>query len=399
MAEDNIYNMSQQELLQKLTPPPPKDKGFFGNLMTRQVVHPLQEKLGMRESLADQMRREQIGASRLSVYQTLEEERRRLQLVDMLVEQAKIPREKIQNLSLSALEGIMTGQMGAVQTSSSGVTTQNNLLTGAQQVLTQPPQEIQAFNLEKAARALQNQNAAVTPPHSLPFPDVDKLTPTSLAREQADRQSQREISARRQQTIDDRAITRIDTLLAPVYSSMRTIGNQRASLDQLNQILDAGAQTGSTAPMLAAARSVGISLGLNVEDPTREQVFSAIANQIALPLVKSLGQNPTDTDLELILNSAPSLSQTREGNRLLIQTIQLKLERDELLAQAVMNYEDENSALLAQNPEAYRRGLDRLIISVQNSEAYKNKAALQLRAEFASQTNRKPDPVGLADKY
>jgi len=400
MSEQNIYNMNQQELLQMLTPSKPEDRGFLGNLMTRRILNPLQERLGMRESLQDQMRREQIGASRLDAFKNMQEMQRRVELINMLASSG-IDRSQIENLSLSALEGIVTGRMGKVQTSPTGVITQNNILTGEQQLIAQPPQEIQSFNLEQAARNRANENAALggLGPLRLPFENVAQLTPSRLQSERAEKESQRDIAARRQERIDERAITRIDTILKPVYDSMRTIGNQRASLDQLVQIMDAGAQTGAVAPMLATARNIGLSLGLNVTDPTPEQLFAAISNRIALPLVKSLGNNPTDTDLQLILDSAPSLSQTEQGNRLLIQTIQLKLERDELLAKAVMQYEDENANLLAQNPEAYRRGLDRAIINVQNSPEFKGKMALKLRADFARQTNRQTNPESLADKY
>lgn len=400
MSEQNIYNMNQQELLQMLTPPKPEDKGFLGNLMTRRILNPLQERLGMRESLQDQMRREQIGASRLDAFQNMQDMQRRVELINMLASSG-IDRSQIENLSLSALEGIVTGRMGEVQTSPTGVITQNNILTGQQQLIAQPPQEIQSFNLEQAARNRANENAALggLGPLRLPFENVAQLTPSRLQSERAEKESKRDIAARRQERIDERAITRIDTIVQPVYESMRTIGNQRASLDQLVQIMDAGAQTGATAPMLATARNIGLSLGLNVTDPTPEQLFAAISNRIALPLVKSLGNNPTDTDLQLILDSAPSLSQTEQGNRLLIQTIRLKLERDELLARAVMQYEDENAGLLAQNPEAYRRGLDRAVINVQNSPEFKGKMALQLRADFARQTNRQTNPESLADKY
>lgn len=398
MAEDNIYNMSQQELLDSFTPKPPEDKGFLGNLFTRRVLHPFQESLGMRESLADQYRREQIGTARLSAFQTLQEEQRRLALIETLAQRG-VPKAQIENLSLSALEQVATNLASKPVTSPAGVTTQSNVLTGQQSAIIEPPREMQEFNLERRKRMQANENAAARGPLRLPFPNAASMTPIDLADEVAERASQRTMTQKRREALDARSIDRIDKIVAPVYSSMRNFGNQRASLDQLTQILDAGAQTGATQPMLAIARNFGLSLGLNVQDPTREQIFSAISNQIALPLVKSLGNNPTDTDLQLILDSAPSLSQTVEGNRLLIQTIQLKLDRDEILAKAVMDYEDQNAALLKEDPQAYRRGLDRAIIRVQNSPAYKGKTALELRANFAAHTNRPTNPEGLADKY
>jgi hypothetical protein len=158
-------------------------------------------------------------------------------------------------------------------------------------------------------------------------------------------------------------------------------------------LIDAGAQTGFAQGFLAQARNLGIDLGLNVEDPSPELVFGAISNLIALPLVKSLGSNPTDTDLDLILNSAPSLSLTPEGNRILIDTIKLKLDRKEIIAQALMAFEDSNQDLLRSNPVGYRQKLDRLLIEVQNSEEFQKKSVFQLKAQAASLLGKEPDPA------
>lgn len=156
-------------------------------------------------------------------------------------------------------------------------------------------------------------------------------------------------------------------------------------------MLDSGTQTGSAQGLLAAARGLGIDLGLNVKDPSFELVFNSIANQIALPLVKSLGSNPTDTDLQLILDSAPGLSKTVEGNRILIETIKLKLDRDEIMANSVMQFQDDNEQLLRTDPLSYRRLLQRKVMEVQKSEGYLSKSLFQLKARASAAMGKEPN--------
>lgn len=285
--------------------------------------------------------------------------------------------------------------MSDPQTDPFGVTTQRNVLTGEQNVINAPPPDIQEFLYEQRLR--KDRNDQTPSPYRMPYPNVGNFTPGMYKDELEDLKSDRDITKNRAQKLDDRAITRIDGITTPIYQSMADIGGQRANLDQLSALIDAGAQTGFAQGFLAQARNLGIDLGLNVKDSSPELVFGAISNRIALPLVKSLGSNPTDTDLELILNSAPSLSLTPEGNRILIDTIKLKLDRQEIIAQALMSFEDSNQDLLRSNPVAYRQKLDRLLIEIQNSEEFQKKSVFQLKAQAASLLGKEPDPKKIAE--
>lgn len=366
----------------------------FGNVLKNQVLNPIQETFGMREPLNSVVKKMQIKDMQRDQAREFLNAANRQQLQNFFINQGQ-DAGIINNLGLDELRSLATSQMSDAQTDPFGVTTQRNVLTGEQRVINAPPPELQEFLYEQDRR--KNRNDQTPSPYRMPYPNVGNFTPGMYKDELEGLKSDRDITKNRAQKLDDRAITRIDGITTPIYQGMADIGSQRANLNQLSALIDAGAQTGFAQGFLAQARNLGIDLGLNVEDPSPELVFQAISNRIALPLVKSLGQNPTDTDLQLILDSAPSLSQTPEGNRILIDTINLKLDRQEIIAQALMDFEDSNQDLLRSNPVTYRQKLDRLLIEIQNSEEFKNKAVFQLKAQAASVLGKKPDPKKIAE--
>lgn len=60
----------------------PKDRGFLGNFMQRKIVNPIQESLGMRESLADKLRRQQIMVAQQNMLTAANERGRNQQAID-----------------------------------------------------------------------------------------------------------------------------------------------------------------------------------------------------------------------------------------------------------------------------------------------------------------------------
>ena len=366
----------------------------FGNVFKNGVLNPIQERLGMRESLRSVVKKMQIRDMQQDQAKTFLNAANRQQLQNYFTNQG-MDAEVVNNLGLDELRELAVNRQGEVEFDNYGNPTQTNLMTGEVSSPYQLPSELQQYNrsmgqrgnaLNTAQQAL-NQLPPGSPPYALP-PGPVSLEAFRRQQKQAD--SDRESAATRNTRIDERAITRIDGITTPIYNGMSDIGSQRASLNQLTSLIEAGAQTGFAQGFLAEARNLGIDLGLNVADPTPELVFGAISNRIALPLVKSLGSNPTDTDLELILNSAPGLSKTPEGNKILIDTIKLKLDRQELIAKALMAFEDANRDLFRSDPLAYRQQLDRMILEIQNSEDFKKKSVFEMKARLGALQNREP---------
>jgi hypothetical protein len=372
-----------------------KDRGFLGNIMQRKILNPLQVRLGLKDSPQDILRQQQSFLNQYELQDMQQGRKRRDALAKTLIENYGFKKSQVENLSADALEDIVLGRQGEVEFDNYGNPTQTNLMTGEVSSPYQLSSELQQYNrsmgqrentLNTAQQAL-NQLPPGSPPYALP-PGPVSLEAFRRQQKQAD--SDRESAATRNTKIDERAITRIDGITTPIYNGMSDIGSQRASLNQLSSLIEAGAQTGFAQGFLAEARNLGIDLGLNVADPTPELVFGAISNRIALPLVKSLGSNPTDTDLQLILDSAPGLSKTPEGNKILIDTIKLKLDRQELIAKALMAFEDANRDLFRSDPLAYRQQLDRMILEIQNSEDFKKKSVFEMKARLGVLQNREP---------
>jgi len=366
----------------------------FGNVFKNGVLNPIQERLGMRESLRSVVKKMQIRDMQQDQAKTFLNAANRQQLQNYFTNQG-MDAEVVNNLGLDELRELAVNRQSDIEYDDYGNPTQTNKLTGEVSSPYQLPSELQQYNrvmdqrgnaLNTAQQAL-NQLPPGSPPYALP-PGPVSLEAFRRQQKQAD--SDRESAATRNTKIDERAITRIDGITTPIYNGMSDIGSQRASLNQLSSLIDAGAQTGFAQGFLAEARNLGIDLGLNVADPTPELVFGAISNRIALPLVKSLGSNPTDTDLQLILDSAPGLSKTPEGNKILIDTIKLKLDRQELIAKALMAFEDANRDLFRSDPLAYRQQLDRMILEIQNSEDFKKKAVFEMKARLGALQNREP---------
>lgn len=149
MAEGNIYNMSQRELMEALTPPEPEDKGFLGNLFTRRFLNPMQERLGMRESLADQMRREQIGASRLDAFQDLQGMQRDQQLRQQLIA-AGVDPNTANSLPIDKVADALVARSAQSSTNVYGDLVTSNPLTGAQQVLSTAPTSVREYNFSRS---------------------------------------------------------------------------------------------------------------------------------------------------------------------------------------------------------------------------------------------------------
>jgi len=149
MSEQNIYNMSQQELLEMLTPAPPEDKGFLGNLMTRRILNPLQERLGMRESLQDQMRREQIGASRFDAFKDMQEMQRDYQLRQQLIADG-VDAVTANSLPIDKVAEALIARQQETSTNVYGDLVSNNPLSGAQQILAQAPSSVREYSFSRS---------------------------------------------------------------------------------------------------------------------------------------------------------------------------------------------------------------------------------------------------------
>jgi hypothetical protein len=118
----------------------------------------------------------------------------------------------------------------------------------------------------------------------------------------------------------------------------RTARANGAENQALTQLLDAGVRTGFGADFEVNAKNAARALGLDFGNASGQELFRAISSRMILPQVKQLGNNPTDTDLKMIAGSNPNLQMSPQGNRTLLQLLDLSNQRAIALADFSRQY-------------------------------------------------------------
>ena len=127
----------------------------------------------------------------------------------------------------------------------------------------------------------------------------------------------------------------------------------------MSQLIDQGVQTGAGAEAAKTISKAGQLLvpGFNVEATSKLEAFDSLSKNVIIPQVKKLGANPTNTDLQFIVDSAPSIGKTPEGNKLLLNALEIGAKRDAALAEWTANWQMQNAAILEKNPSQARAKL------------------------------------------
>ena len=127
----------------------------------------------------------------------------------------------------------------------------------------------------------------------------------------------------------------------------------------MSQLIDQGIQTGAGAEAAKTISKAGQLLipGFNVETTSKLEAFDSLSKNVIIPQVKKLGANPTNTDLQFIVDSAPSIGKTPEGNKLLLNALEIGAKRDAALAEWTANWQMQNASLLEKSPSQARAKL------------------------------------------
>ena len=127
----------------------------------------------------------------------------------------------------------------------------------------------------------------------------------------------------------------------------------------MSQLIDQGIQTGAGAEAAKTISKAGQLLvpGFNVDTVARTEAFDSLSKNVIIPQVKKLGANPTNTDLQFIVDSAPSIGKTPEGNKLLLNALEIGAKRDAALAEWTATWQMQNADLLDRNPSQARAKL------------------------------------------
>ena len=98
------------------------------------------------------------------------------------------------------------------------------------------------------------------------------------------------------------------------------------NLDNLENIINQGLETGFGAEIGLSLNRIGQLISgpeYKAGEIAGAESFAAGANKLILPLVKELGVNPTDKDLDFVIKGSPELSKSVEGNKLMLKALKL----------------------------------------------------------------------------
>jgi hypothetical protein len=101
------------------------------------------------------------------------------------------------------------------------------------------------------------------------------------------------------------------------------------NLENIQALLDGGVQTGAWESYKLDAKRIAQALGFRVDDDdiASQEAFVSFSTKTILPLVKDLGVNPTDKDLEFVKEGTPTLEKTETGNRIMLEALLVSQKR------------------------------------------------------------------------
>jgi hypothetical protein len=145
----------------------------------------------------------------------------------------------------------------------------------------------------------------------------------------------------------------------------RSAGNTLGTVQSMKALIEEGTKTGfGQDTMLQLGRAAqAFDPNFKVAGIAGAEAFQGLSNSVILPEVKKLGANPTDTDLRFIVQGSANLSKSPQGNLILLDTLELKLKREQDLARF-------SNQWLAQNAQAVER--NPIIAQTQFNDAFAN---------------------------
>ena len=188
--------------------------------------------------------------------------------------------------------------------------------------------------------------------------------------------------------IDDAAFTRIQAIEKEARDGFAKYAERTAAEEVFaNLVSDPDVKFGTGQQLIDTFRGLGVNLAGTI-DPglAGTELFRSVFSDLIAPRVQQLGRNPTDVDLEFVSRQAPQLSNTREGNALIIQFLRIATERaakrQELVSQFQLN--PANIELKARNPELYRLNLENAIAQQQRDPEFIGPNLAMLKAQAAA---------------
>ena len=146
-----------------------------------------------------------------------------------------------------------------------------------------------------------------------------------------------------------------DNLVEDLSSNLRAgrvAGNTLGTVQSMKTLIEEGTRTGfGQETMLQLGRAAqAFDPNFKVAGIAGAEAFQGLSNSVILPEVKKLGANPTDTDLKFIVQGSANLAKSPQGNLLLLDTLELKLMREQDMAKFSNQWIAQNAKIIKNDP-------------------------------------------------
>lgn len=182
----------------------------------------------------------------------------------------------------------------------------------------------------------------------------------------------------------------LDTTLTKIVDGGFNSRSVLPTVETMSALLDEGIRTGfgqETFMKLNQAAQL-FNPNFKAKEVAGQEAFIALGNEIILPQVKQLGVNPTDADLNFIRNGSPTLSKSVEGNKLLLDALNIKLQRDAVLQDFAIDWQSRNVSLIEQSPVRANTELRREMLELTKTHPLWTQASNELRSRYSNIVNR-----------
>jgi hypothetical protein len=151
------------------------------------------------------------------------------------------------------------------------------------------------------------------------------------------------------------------------------------NVDTLENLLNQGVNTGFGANLSLSLRRIGQSIvgeDYDVPEIAGREAFQAASTQLILPLVKQLGVNPTDKDLDFVKTGSAELGKSEAGNKLMLTALRLSANRrvdEQIFNQNFYAQPENQNATIYQRDiafEEHKRNNPELYTSITLQQAY-----------------------------
>jgi len=347
----NALNANQQAIAALPAIPQPynyqKPEGFGGAIKNigKNLLRPSMERIGLAPSIQGRLANMQYQQFLRQNYET-ESDYVREEMGRNFLRKRGVPERQVQAMSGDELRETVKDVVGVVQRGELGNTYQTRLGTGervSEQTLSPDMQQFLFDNPEALARFKQGS----------PGVPGAALNPAQQALTESEIPSFSDYEIGNASRIESNKLAaQSNNALGKTYNenSQTAYSQQNALQHMLDLVLSPGFKAGTGQETLTQIQGLGYRLGITDEAPTREQVFQALSREIIIPLVKQLGVNPTDKDFEIIESASAGLSQTIEGNLILLQARKIGAERSIMIEDAYQQFTANNFKMKASQP-------------------------------------------------